>query len=147
MGRNTNRHQSTRIFTNEDRANAVEELLFKDEVYQIVGAAIEVYNELKSGFLESVYQEAMQLELSARNIPFVARVPLRIMYKEQILKKAFIADMIGFGAVLIELKAIDRMPQADEAQVLNYLRATSLRVGLLINFGDPTRLEWERYVL
>ena len=123
------------------------ELLFKDEVYQIVGAVIEVYNELKSGFLESVYQEAMQLELSARKIPFNPQVPLRIKYKEHLLKKVFIADIIGFGAVLIELKATEATAPADEAQVLNYLRATGLRVGILFNFGDPTRLEWKRFIL
>jgi GxxExxY protein len=140
-------HESTRIFTNADREIAVDELLFKDEVYQIVGAAIEVYNELKSGFLESVYQEAMQLELIAREIPFTPQVPLRIKYKEHVLKKAFIADIIAFDAVLVELKAIDATTSADEAQILNYLRATGLRVGLLLNFGDPTRLEWKRFIL
>jgi GxxExxY protein len=119
----------------------VDKLLFKDELYQIVGAATEVYNELKSGFLESVYQETMQLESGARKIPFTFQAPLRIKYKDYVLKKVFLADLIGFGAVLIELKAIEALTIADEAQLLNYLRATGLRVGLLLNFGDPARLE------
>lgn len=123
------------------------ELLFKEEVYQIVGAAIEVYNEFRSGFLESVYQEGMELELGWRNIPFAAQVPLRIRYKSVVLKKHFVADLICFGAVLVELKAIQQTTKADEAQVLNYLRATGLRVGVLINFGDPGRLDWTRLVL
>ena len=123
------------------------ELLFKDEVFQIVGAAIEVYNELKMGFLESVYQEAMELELGDRAIPFVSQVPLRIRYKQHTLKKTFIADLVCFSAVLVELKAIQQLTKADEAQVLNYLRATGLRVGLLINFGDPGRLDWKRLIL
>jgi GxxExxY protein len=125
----------------------VSELLFKEEVYQIVGTALEVYNELKCGFLESVYQEAMELELEDRRIPFVAKAPLRIKFKERILSKKFFADLIAFGAVLVELKAISTITPADEAQVLNYLRATGLRVGLLINFGDPTQLQWKRLVL
>ena len=123
------------------------ELLFKDEVYSIVGAAIDVYNELKSGFLESVYQEAMELEFTWRGVPFAPQVPLRIRYKDVVLEKRFTADLLCFGAVLVELKAIQQTTKADEAPVLNYLRATGLRVGLLINFGDPGRLDWTRFVL
>jgi GxxExxY protein len=123
------------------------ELLLKNEVFQIVGAAIEVYNELKSGFLESIYQEAMEVELSARGIHFQPQVPLRVRYKEMLLKKTFIADLVCFQSVLVEIKAIDRTGKTEEAQILNYLRATGIRVGLLINFGDPGRLDWTRFVL
>ena len=123
------------------------ELVLKDEVYKIIGAAFEVHNELKSGFLESAYQEAMEIELAMRGIPFLPQAPLRIRYKDRILNKGFIADLICFNSVLVELKAIDRTTEADEAQVLNYLRCTGLRVGLLINFGDPARLDWTRLVL
>jgi GxxExxY protein len=130
----------------EEKGAAVPELILKNEVYQIVGAAIEVYNELKSGFLESVYEEAMQIELIARSIPFAAQSPLRIKYKDQILKKVFFADLVCFNAVLVELKAIDAITATNEAQVLNYLRATDLRVGLVINFGHPDHLEWKRLV-
>jgi GxxExxY protein len=123
------------------------DLLYRDEVYQIVGAALDVYNELRAGFLESVYQEAMQLELTTRGIPFAAQAPLRIRYKDALLEKRFTADLICYGAVLVELKAIQQTSSVDEAQLLNYLRATGLRVGLLINFGDPGRLDWTRLVL
>jgi GxxExxY protein len=123
------------------------DLLFKDEVFKIVGAAMDVYNELKTGFVESVYQEAMELELTWRGIPFARQVPLRIRYKDVVLEKCFSADLVCFGGVLVELKAIQQRTKADEAQVLNYLRATGLRVGLLINFGDPGRLDWQRVVL
>ena len=123
------------------------ELLYGEEVYRIIGAAIEVYNELRTGFLESVYQEAMEVELTSRGIPFGAQMPLRVRYKDQILKKFFIADLVCFGCVLVELKAIDQTTKADESQVLNYLRATGLRVALLINFGDAGRLDWTRLVL
>ena len=85
------------------------ELLYKDEVYAIVGAAMDVYNELGAGFLESVYQEAMELELGDRGIPFNSLVPLRIKFKERVLKKTFCADLICFGAVLVELKAMDQI--------------------------------------
>jgi GxxExxY protein len=123
------------------------DLLLKDEVFQIVGAAMDVYNEFKAGFLESVYQEAMELELGWRKIPFARQVPLRLRYKGVALKKCFTADLVCFSAVLVELKAIQQTSKADEAQLLNYLRATGLRVGLLINFGDPGRLDWTRLVL
>ena len=123
------------------------ELLFKEEVYAIVGAGIEVYNELGAGFLESVYQEAMEIELGNRGIPLQPQVPLRIKYKERVLEKQFCADLICYRATLVELKAIEQTTKRDEAQVLNYLRATGLRVGVLINFGDPGRLDWTRLVL
>ena len=123
------------------------ELLFKDEVYAIVGAAMEVYNELGAGFLESVYQEAMEYELTDRQIPFQPQVPLRIKYKQRVLEKEFCADLICYRAVLVELKAIERITKREEAQVLNYLRATGLRVAVIINFGDPGRLDWTRVVL
>jgi len=123
------------------------ELIFKEEVYQIVGAAMEVYNELGSGFLESVYQEAMEIELTDRQITFQRQVPLRIKYKNRVLAKRFSADLICFGAALVELKTVAALTPADESQLLNYLKATGLRVGILINFGDPAELEWKRLVL
>lgn len=125
----------------------VAELIFKDEVYKIDGAAMEVYNELGCGFLESVYQEAMEIELTARQIPFQRQVPLRIKYKDHVLEKRFSADLICFGAVLVELKTAAALTAADECQVLNYLKATGLRIAILINFGDPAELEWKRLVL
>lgn len=123
------------------------ELLLKDEVYQIIGAAIDVYNELKAGFLESVYQEAMELELGLRSIPFQRQCPLKLKYKGAILQKTSIAGLICFNQVLVEIKSIESTGRREEAQVLNYLKAKGLRVGLLINFGDPGRLDWSRLVL
>src|SRR5687768_9622467 len=107
---------------------------------------MDVYNQLGAGFLESVYQEAMELELGDRRIPFNRQVSLHIKFKERVLKKTFCADLICFEAVLVELKAIDQITVREEAQVLNYLKATGLRVGLIINFGDPGRLDWTRIV-
>ena len=122
------------------------ELLFRDEVYAIVGAAMEVHNELSGGYLEAVYQEAMEMELGDRIIPFSAQQPLRITYKGRMLEKFYIADLVCYGAVLVELKTLDRLSGKEESQILNYLKTTGLRVGLLINFGNSTALEWKRFV-
>jgi GxxExxY protein len=129
------------------REQDMAELILKEEVYQIIGAAMEVYNELGSGFLESVYQEAMTMELSDRQIEFRPLVSLRIKYKGRVLRKRFCADLICFDTVLVELKTAAALTEADDAQVLNYLRATGLRVCVLINFGDPAELKWKRLVL
>ena len=121
-------------------------LLCKDEVYAVVGAAMEVYNELGAGFLEPVYQEALEIELTERGVPFEAQKELRIRYKGRLLKKTYQVDMIVFGKVIVELKALDHLTSREESQVLNYLNATGLEVGLLINFGAEGKLEWKRLV-
>jgi GxxExxY protein len=122
------------------------ELLFRDEVYSIVGAAIEVHKELGFGFLEAVYQETIELELRQRSIPFDTWVPLAISYKGQRLRKEYIADLICYGQIIVELKALERLSGREESQLLNYLKATSFRVGLLINFGNAPKLEWKRFI-
>ena len=124
-----------------------DDLLLKDEVYAVVGAAFAVHNELRSGFAEAVYQEAMEVELRLRGIPFERQKRLRISYKGHDLATEFVADLVCYGSVIVELKAQRELAGYEEAQVINYLRATGLRVGLLINFGDPARLEWHRYVV
>jgi len=124
----------------------VTELILKDEVYSIVGCAIEVHKELGFGFLEAVYQEAMELELTQRRIPFEAQLPLAISYKGQLLRKEYNADLICYGQIIVELKALERLSGREEAQLLNYLKATGYRVGLLINFGNSPKLEWKRFV-
>lgn len=108
---------------------------------------MEVYNVLGNGFLEGVYQEAYEIELRERAVPFRAQVPLRIHYKDLILKKEYKADIIAFEKVVVELKAQERLTKADESQLLNYLNATKLQVGLIINFGAAKELEWKRMVL
>jgi GxxExxY protein len=124
----------------------VTELILKDEVYAVVGAAIEVHKVLGFGFLEPVYQEAMELELKLRSVPFQAQVPLMILYKGQPLTKQYVADLVCYGQIIVELKALERLSGREEAQLLNYLKATSFPVGLLINFGHSTKLEWKRFV-
>jgi GxxExxY protein len=122
------------------------ELLYKQEVYEIIGAAIEVHRTLGSGFLEAVYQEAMEIELAARGVPFQSQAALSIRYKDRVLKKEYVADLLCYQVILVELKALSALSGTEEAQVLNYLKATGLRVALLINFGDPGRLDWHRFV-
>jgi GxxExxY protein len=121
-------------------------LLLKDEVYAVMGAAIEVHRELGAGFLEAVYQEAMELELQRAGVPFKAQQPVRIRYKGCYLRKEYIADLICFGQIVAELKALERITGKEESQLLNYLRVTGFRVGLLLNFGSYGKLDWKRMV-
>ena len=124
----------------------VTELLLKDEVYAVVGAAIEVHRELGSGFVEAVYQEAFEMELAEREIPFDAQKPIKVTYKGRPLTKEFVPDLVCHGQLIVELKALDKLSSKEEAQILNYLKASGLRVGLLINFGARGKLEWNRYI-
>ena len=122
------------------------ELLLKDEVYAIVGAAMEVHNVLGCGFLEAVYQEALEIELGKRNIPYIPQKQLPIYYKDNLLKKTYVVDYIAFEKIVIEIKAIAHLSPLEEAQLLNYLKDTDYELGLLINFGAES-LQWKRMVL
>ena len=123
------------------------ELLFKDEVFAIMGAAFEVYNTVGHGFAEPVYQELLEIELGLRDIPFEPQYDILINYKGKQLQHAYRADFIVFGKIIIEIKALDRLTGREEAQLLNYLKATGMQVGLLINFGSSHKLEWKRFAL
>lgn len=123
------------------------ELLLKDEVYAIVGAAIEVHRELGYGFLESVYHQALNIELNKRDVPFASEQKLPVYYKGKRLDADYRADFICYEKVIVELKAMDRLTSREEGQLLNYLKATKLQVGLLINFGSKGLLDWKRMVL
>jgi GxxExxY protein len=114
--------------------------------YSIIGAAIEVHRQLGCGFLEPVYQEALAFEFSDRNIPFVQELKLPLAYKGRPLRTKYFPDFICFSAIVVELKALARMSGTEEAQVINYLKATGHEVGLLINFGRRS-LEHKRFVL
>lgn len=116
------------------------------QAFAIIGAAMEVHRQLGHGFLEQVYWEALGLELRLRSIPFEREVPLTIHYKGTALQCAYRADYICYGEVLVELKALDRLGTSEQAQIINYLKATGLKRGLLINFGAP-RLDYRRMVL
>jgi GxxExxY protein len=123
------------------------EFLLKDETYAVVGAAMEVYNTPGSGFLEAVYQEAMEIELSRRGIPYESQQAITISYKDRVLQKQYVADLVCYRTLLAELKAMEQLTSREESQLLNYLKATGWRVGLLINFGHPEKLDWKRMIL
>lgn len=123
------------------------ELILKDEVYAMIGAAMEVHSELGNGFLEAVYQEALEIECGCRGIPFMSQAPLQVRYKGRPLRKHYIADLVCYDQVIVELKVAERLISKDEAQLLHYLHATQKRVGLLINFGSTGQLEWKRLVV
>ncbi len=118
----------------------------KEECYQIIGACMEVHNELGCGFLEPVYQEALSIEFSEQNIPFLKEKVLDVYYKEYLLNKKYVADFLCYGEVILELKAIDDLHPVHIAQVLNYLKATGKKIGLLVNFGT-TKLQYKRVIL
>ena len=113
------------------------ELILKEEVFRIVGAAMDVYYTLGRGFLEPVYQEALEIELRRRDIPFEAQKLLRIEYKGTHLKKEYVADFVCFRQIIMEIKACEGLTGRDEGQIINYMKATHMRVGLLLNFGRP----------
>jgi GxxExxY protein len=123
------------------------ETILHEESDQIIGAAIEVYCQLGCGFLEPIYQEALQIELTRRHIAFEPQIALTVHYKGQALEKTYKPDFICFGGIVVELKACHRLSGREVAQLLNYMKATRMRVGLLFNFGSAVRLEWKRYVL
>jgi len=102
-------------------------LIYKEEVYAIVGAAMEVYNTLGAGFLEPVYQEAFEIELAFRGIPFYAKRELKISYKDRVLNKSYVADLIVFEKIIVEVKALAGLTSREEAQLLNYSKLPATR--------------------
>lgn len=121
------------------------ELVMKDEVYALVGAALDVHKILGCGFLEPVYQEALAFEFSARGIPYQEQFKLKIKYKERFLNKGYAADFLVYNKIILEIKAEEHILQIDHAQVINYLKASGMEVGVLINFGSR-QMEWKRFV-
>lgn len=124
----------------------MEEFKYKDETYKIIGACFEVYNEKGCGFLESVYQECLEYELGFQDIPFQSQPPLVLTYKGNPLKHTYEPDFICFDKIVVEIKAVRKICDEHRAQLLNYLNATGLEVGLLVNFGHFPKIEYERIV-
>ncbi|MBP9993851.1 MAG: GxxExxY protein [bacterium] len=122
-------------------------IYYRQESYDIVGAAMRVYNTLGHGFLESVYQEALEIELERAEIPFVREKNLRVFYDGIELNKTFKADYVCYDCIIVELKAIQNIDNASRSQLYNYLRVTGFKLGLLFNFGCSSKLEYERIVL
>jgi len=122
-------------------------ILFKDECYQIQGAVFEVYREMGCGFLEPVYQECLEKELTKRGIPCATHPELKLAYKGERLRQTYVPDLVCFQSIILELKALSATNGAHQAQVLNYLKATGMRLGLLINFGCHPKATIQRIVL
>ncbi len=118
----------------------------KDESYVLIGAFYEVYNTLGCGFLEEVYQEALEMELRSKNIPFISQQNLQIQYKGKPLQHSYKPDLICFNQIIVELKAVSILIKEHEAQLHNYLKATGFRLGFLANFGHYPKLELKRIV-
>lgn len=121
------------------------EFLYKQECYDIIGCCMEVHSVLGPGLLEAVYQEALSIELANQEIPFIKEKELEVTYKDQVLDKKYIADFICFDEIIIELKAVKELNEVHFAQLLNYLKITDKRLGLLVNFGSD-RLEYKRII-
>ena len=122
-------------------------LIYSQYSYAINGAAFHVYNQLGHGFLESVYQEALEIEFKRRNIPFEREKELKIIYDGFELKQTYKADFVCYDKVIVELKAVSCLDDARGSQVFNYLHATGYKLGLLYNFGYPDGLERERIIV
>ena len=125
----------------------MEPLLYAEETYLIRGAIFEVYREMGSGFLEPVYQECLQMEFNRRNLPYVAKSELKLNYKGDPLIQTYEPDFVCFGKIILELKAAKDIAPDHEAQLMNYLKATGLRLGLLANFGSHPDVEIVRRIL
>lgn len=126
--------------------NTQKELLFQEESFQIRGAVFEVYREMGCGFLEAVYQECLENELRLRNIPFVTQQEVGLLYKGAKLTQTYKPDLICYDSIIVELKAVKDICAEHRAQLHNYLKATGLRLGLLVNFGHYPKATVERII-
>ena len=121
-------------------------LLYKDESYLIIGACFEVYNDKGSGFLEAVYQECLRLEFTHQAIPFQEKARLELEYKGEKLKQTYEPDYVCYEKIIVELKAVKEISNEHRAQVFNYLKATGIRLGVIVNFGAHPKLRYERII-
>ncbi len=124
----------------------VDDLIYADECYAIMGACFAVYRDKGCGFLEPVYQECLEIEFEHLKLPAVPKPKLSLSYRGRTLRQSYEPDFICHGKIVVELKAVSPLADEHRAQVLNYLNATGHKLGLLVNFGHYPRLEWERIV-
>ncbi|NQX00128.1 GxxExxY protein [bacterium] len=124
-----------------------ESLIFKEETYRIMGGCFAVYRDKGHGFVEPVYQDCMEIELEHLGIPFDPQRNLVLHYRDKALRHGYIPDLVCFDQIIVELKAVKELTDEHRAQVLNYLKATGTKLGLLVNFGHRPGLQWERIVL
>ena len=121
--------------------------MFKQEGYDLMGAAFEVYNVLGYGMAEEIYQQSLEIELGLRTIPFLSKAVVDVFFKGQKLSTKYQPDLLVFGEIVVELKAVKAITPEHEAQLFNYMRISGKQVGYLINFGCANQLEWKRFVL
>jgi GxxExxY protein len=121
-------------------------VLYKEECYLIQGAIFEVYRELGCGFIEAVYQESLGKEFLSRKIPFCEQPEITISYKDEVLRQTFHPDFVCYDKIILELKAVKETNDEFKAQLMNYLKASKLRLGLLVNFGHYPRATVERII-
>jgi len=124
-----------------------DEFLYKEEAFLIRGAIFEVYRAMGAGFLEGVYQECLAIEFTRRGVAFEALKPLKLTYAGQLLRQSYVADFVCYERIIVEIKALRAIAPEHRAQVINYLRATDMKLGLLVNFGAAPRVEIERFAL
>ena len=122
-------------------------ILYPDESYALMGACFHVYKAMGCGFLENVYQECLEIEFDVQKIPFESRKELKLYYRNKQLTKTYKPDFVCYDKVIVEIKAVSNLLDEHKAQVLNYLNASGLNLGILVNFGHYPKLEYERFVL
>jgi GxxExxY protein len=132
---------------NHEKHERHEKVLFKEKSFAIQGAIYDVYREMGSGFLEAVYQECLAIEFRRRLIPFEAQKNLSLAYRGETLQQMYRVDFVCFDAIVVELKVVKEIAPEHRAQVFNYLKATGLHLGLLVNFGHHPRTQIARIVL
>jgi len=120
---------------------------FAQEGYALMGAAFEVHKHLGGGLLEEIYQEALEIECELQNIPYVPEQDLATFYKDRMLKKRYVPDLLVYTQIVVELKSVRELIADHESQLINYMRLTRKAVGYLINFGPIGKIEWKRMVL
>ena len=125
----------------------IDQLLYRDEVYAIQGAIFDVYREMGNAWHEEVYQQCLEREMGLRGIPFESKKELPIFYKGEPIEKSYIPDLFCFGKIIVELKAVEQFSNEHRAQILNYLRITKCKLGLLVNFGAYPKVAIERFAL
>ena len=122
-------------------------IIYKEESYKIIGACFEVYNEFGNGFDEPIYHESLMKEFRLQSLPVMSEPQVNVFYKGEQLIKYFKPDIVAYGKIIIELKAVKTLNDFHRQQVLNYLKATGYKLGILVNFGAELKLEYERIVL
>ncbi len=132
--------------TKNAKGAKIADIVLKDESYRITGACFEVYKEKGAGFLEAVFQECLAMEFHAAGIPFVEKPCLNLAYKGRPLKSTYQPDFVCYGKIIVEIKAISVLNDENRAQIINYLKASGLPLGILVNFGHYPKVEIERFV-